>query len=67
MFGEIPRCRRERFTLDLNDLVQPRAMYEPAGSAFALMITEGLLLFLPATTVEPRPPKPATKAPSGTG
>jgi methyltransferase (TIGR00027 family) len=52
MSGEMPRCRRERLTIDLNDPVQRRAMYEANGSAPALMITEGLLLYLPATTVE---------------
>jgi methyltransferase (TIGR00027 family) len=52
MSGETPRCRRERLTIDLNDLVQRSAMYEAGGSARALMITEGLLLYLPAATVE---------------
>jgi methyltransferase (TIGR00027 family) len=52
MSGEIPRCRRERFVADLNDPLQRRALYEAAGSAPALMITEGLLLYLPAATVE---------------
>lgn len=52
MSGERPRCRRERFAVDLNDPAERRAMYEAAGSAPALMITEGLLLYLPAATVE---------------
>ncbi len=52
MSGEPPRCRRERLTLDVNDPSQRRAMYEAAGSDPALMITEGLLLYLPAATVE---------------
>jgi methyltransferase (TIGR00027 family) len=52
MLGETPRCRRERLSLDLNDRPQRRALYEAAGSAPALMITEGLLLYLPAATVE---------------
>ena len=52
MLGETPRCRRERLTVDLNDPVQRRAMYEAGGSAPALMITEGLLLYLPAATVD---------------
>jgi O-methyltransferase involved in polyketide biosynthesis len=52
MLGEKPRCRRERLSLDLNDPLQRRAMYEAAGSAPALMLTEGLLLYLPAATVE---------------
>ena len=52
MSGETPHCRRERLTVDLNDLSQRAAMYHAAGSAPALMITEGLLLYLPAATVE---------------
>ena len=52
MSGEAPRCRRERLTLDVNDPAQRRALHEAAGSAPALMITEGLLLYLPAATVE---------------
>jgi len=52
MSDEAPRCRRERFTLDVNDPAQRRAMYEGAGSSPALMITEGLLMYLPAATVE---------------
>lgn len=52
MSGEAPRCRLERLTIDLNNPVQRRAMYQAGGSAAALMITEGLLLYLPAATVE---------------
>lgn len=52
MSGEPPRCRRARLTVDLNDSRQRRAMYEAAGSTPALMITEGLLLYLSAATVE---------------
>ncbi len=52
MSGETPRCRREPLTIDLNDPAQRRAMYESAGPGLALMITEGLLLYLPAATVE---------------
>jgi methyltransferase (TIGR00027 family) len=52
MSAETPRCRRERLTVDLNDPAQRGAVYEVAGSAPALMITEGLLLYLPAATVE---------------
>jgi methyltransferase (TIGR00027 family) len=52
MSGERPRCRRERLTVDLNDAAQRRVMYEAAGSSSALMITEGLLLYLPAATVD---------------
>ena len=52
MVGETPRCRRERLTADLNHSAQRKAMYEAAGKAPALMITEGLLLYLPAATVD---------------
>ena len=52
MAGETPRCRRERMTADLNDPAQRRSMIEAAGQKPALMITEGLLLYLPAGTVE---------------
>jgi methyltransferase (TIGR00027 family) len=52
MSSEKPRCRRERLTVDLNDPAQRSAMYEAAGPEPALMITEGLLLYLSAATVE---------------
>jgi methyltransferase (TIGR00027 family) len=52
MSGETPRCRRERLTVDLNDAAQRRAVYDAAGRTPALMITEGLLLYLPAATVD---------------
>jgi methyltransferase (TIGR00027 family) len=52
MSGERTYCRRERLTVDLNDAAQRCAMYEAAGSSAALMITEGLLLYLPAATVD---------------
>ena len=52
MAGEKPRCRRERLSIDLNDAAQRHTMYEAAGRDPALMITEGLLLYLPAATVD---------------
>jgi O-methyltransferase involved in polyketide biosynthesis len=52
MQGEVARCRRERLSLDLNDPAQRELLYQSAGSECALMITEGLLMYLPATTVE---------------
>jgi len=52
MEAERPRCRRERVTADLNDAEQRQAIYAAAGPAPALMITEGLLMYLPAATVE---------------
>lgn len=52
MSAETTNCRRERVEVDVNDAAQRRAMYEAAGLAPALMITEGLMLYLPATTVD---------------
>ena len=52
MSGETPRCRRERRAVDLNNPAERCAMYEAAGSVPALIITEGLLLYLPEATVE---------------
>ncbi len=52
MSNERPRCRRERLTADVNDPTQRLAMYRTAGSGPALMITEGLLLYLSAATVD---------------
>jgi len=52
MSGETPLCRRERITADLNDAAERRTIYAAAGPAPALMITEGLLMYLPASTVE---------------
>ena len=49
---EQPRCRRERVSADLNDAAERRAMLSAAGSGPALMITEGLLMYLPAATVD---------------
>jgi methyltransferase (TIGR00027 family) len=52
MSGEAPRCHRERLVADLNDAAQRLKMHEAAGTEPALMITEGLLMYLPAATVE---------------
>ena len=52
MSREKARCRRGRLTVDVNDAAQRRGMYEAVGSSPALMITEGLLLYLPARTVD---------------
>jgi methyltransferase (TIGR00027 family) len=48
---EKPRCHLERLSVDLNDPVQRKTMYASA-SGRALMITEGVLMYLPAGTVE---------------
>ena len=52
MSAETPRCRRERLTADVNDAAQRRILYAAAGPAPSLMITEGLLMYLPRATVE---------------
>jgi methyltransferase (TIGR00027 family) len=52
MAAETSRCRRERLAIDLNDAAQRAVMYEATARSFALMITEGLLLYLPAATVD---------------
>ena len=52
MSGDTPNCRRERLEVDVNDPAQRRTMFEAAGPTPALLITEGLLLYLPAATVE---------------
>lgn len=51
MADETPHCRVEHLAVDLNDPARRQRMYEEAGSARALVITEGLLLYLPAATV----------------
>jgi methyltransferase (TIGR00027 family) len=50
--AETPRCRRERITADLNDPAQRRALFDAAAPGTGLMITEGLLMYLPGSTVE---------------
>lgn len=51
MSGEKTRCRRKRLGIDLNNAAQRHSMYEAAGRSSGIMITEGLLLYLPAGTV----------------
>ena len=50
--SETPRCRLERIAADVTDPVQRNAVFAAAGDAPALMITEGLLMYLPGETVE---------------
>jgi len=52
MSAETPHCRRERLTADVTDPSQRRAIYAAAGPEPALMITEGLLMYLPAAAVD---------------
>ena len=42
----------EQISTDLNDAEQRRALFSKVGSSRALMITEGLLMYLPGATVE---------------
>lgn len=49
---EAPRCRRERVAADVNVPAQRHAVFAAAGNAPALLITEGLLMYLPGPTVE---------------
>ena len=47
MAGSQPRCQVEQISTDLNDAEQRRALFNKVGSSRALMITEGLLMYLP--------------------
>jgi O-methyltransferase involved in polyketide biosynthesis len=50
--SEKPACRVERLAVDVSDPVRRRALFRKIQVAPALMITEGLLMYLPAPTVE---------------
>jgi O-methyltransferase involved in polyketide biosynthesis len=52
MDGEEPRCRVERIAADLNDQEHRKTAFASAGDGPGLLITEGLLMYLPASTVE---------------
>jgi len=52
MSGEKAHCRRERLVADVTDPQQRHTMYKAAGAEPSLMITEGLLMYLPAATVD---------------
>lgn len=49
----VPRCRLERLTADLNDLADRERVFAAAegGGRRALLLTEGLLFYLPEHTV----------------
>ncbi len=51
--GETPRCALERVRLDLSDLNARRALFERLGrqAAKALILTEGLMIYLAAEAV----------------
>ncbi len=50
--SDTPRCRVERMAADVTDRAQRAAVLAAAGAGPALMITEGLLMYLPAESVE---------------
>ena len=52
MASEKPKCRLERLAADLNDPSQRHRVFSAAGHAPGLIITEGLLMYLPAENVE---------------
>ena len=52
MAGEKPRCRRERLAADVNDPAQRQSIYAAASAAPALILSEGLLMYLPAGSVQ---------------
>ncbi|HLK66965.1 MAG TPA: class I SAM-dependent methyltransferase [Bryobacteraceae bacterium] len=47
-----PKCRLERMSADLTDSAQRLQVFAAVGDSPSLMITEGLLMYLPAKTVE---------------
>ena len=51
MSGEKMNCRRQGLVADVINPQQRREIYEAAGPEPALIITEGLLMYLPAATV----------------
>jgi len=57
--SETPRCRVDRIAADLNDPSQRRRVFEAAGGEAALIVTEGLLMYLPAGTVRAIATEPA--------
>ena len=62
MSAETPRCRRKCIPADLNDAAQRRTLYAAAGPAPSLMITEGLLMYLPSATVEALAAEPSRES-----
>ena len=46
--AEKPKCRIERLAADLNDPAQRRCVFALASAGPTMMITEGLLMYLPA-------------------
>jgi methyltransferase (TIGR00027 family) len=52
MASVTPKCRRERLSADVNDASGRESVFNAAGDGPTLMITEGLLMYLPAATIE---------------
>jgi methyltransferase (TIGR00027 family) len=52
MAGTAPKCRRERLAADVNDPSDRQSVFAAAGDGPTLMITEGLLMYLPAATID---------------
>jgi methyltransferase (TIGR00027 family) len=52
MASAAPKCRRERLSADVNDASGRESVFAAAGDGPTLMITEGLLMYLPAATIE---------------
>jgi methyltransferase (TIGR00027 family) len=50
--SEKSSCHVERIVADLNDSPQRQAVFSSAGSGSGLMVTEGLLMYLPPETLE---------------
>lgn len=53
VMGDVaPKCRRERLAADVNEVSGRDSVFAAAGGGPTLIITEGLLMYLPAATVE---------------
>ncbi len=52
MASVTPKCHRERLSADINEASGRESVFAAAGGGPTLMITEGLLMYLPAATVE---------------
>jgi methyltransferase (TIGR00027 family) len=52
MASAAPKCHRERLSADVNQASGRESVFAAVGDGPTLMITEGLLMYLPATTIE---------------
>src|ERR1017187_10249936 len=52
MASATPKCHRDRLSADVNDASGRESVFAAAGHGPTLMITEGLLMYLPAATIE---------------